>query len=99
MLLRFVFVIIWFSPHPHLTLDYEFQKGGSVSLVTFLFPCLSQCQSHGRYLILLSEQWSGDLLSDKEDWLINEKVLDLKTRILQRKAVRYYFIPIRLAKI
>lgn len=87
MLLQFV--IIWFSPHPHLTLDYEFQKGGSVSLlVTFLFPSLSQCQSHGRYLILLSEQWSGDLLLDKEDWLINEKVRDLKTRILQRKAVR-----------
>lgn len=36
---------------------------------------------------------------DKEDWLINEKVISLEIRILQKKAVSYYFMPIRLAKI
>lgn len=31
------------------------------------------------------------MLVDKEDWFINKKILNLEIRILQEKAVRYYF--------
>lgn len=36
------------------------------------------------------------MLVDKENLLMNEKMLTLEIRILQKTALRYYFIPIKL---